>query len=227
MLKPSKLLIPLVFMIVACLSIGTATGQVDASVSAADSGASVSPGLPVATPAPGPATQPMPGPVSADNGQAAGPGSATPAGPTAKEPGTPGNPDAPVGVPPVTIAEPTDLVQAYRDLKARYNALKGTEGTERKFGIAAFLAIILKYLLDFIKLAHRVHSKPWFSKAMPWIAMGLSVPIALLSRYALGSGWFDALLYAGAGPGAIIVNELLKSFKSDNKPADPPTPVPA
>lgn len=103
------------------------------------------------------------------------------------------------------------LSKAYSELKAKYEAAKSeTDGGARKLLFAALLAAALKYALDGINFA----SKYTLSKQLAWVALGLAVPIALLSKYAGGAGWFDALLYAGAGPGAIVVHELIARFKS-------------
>jgi hypothetical protein len=56
---------------------------------------------------------------------------------------------------------------------------------------------------------------------MPLVAMGLAVPIGLLSHFVAGHSWFDSVLVAGAGPGAVFVHELIKRFTK--KPAQPAT----
>ncbi len=101
--------------------------------------------------------------------------------------------------------------QAYTDIKSKYEALKksGGDGSPKKLAFAAFLAIVLKYLLD----AVNVVSRRGLKKQLAWVALGLAVPIALLSKYAGGTGWFEALVYAGSGPGAVVVHELIARFK--------------
>lgn len=118
-----------------------------------------------------------------------------------------GSGSAVVTLPPIdTMA---GLKARYDELRASYNALKDSDGSPRKLALAALMALVLKFLLD---AANRVAEDRW-KKQLAWAALGLAVPIALLSKYAGGVGWFDALVYAGAGPGAIVVHELLARFR--------------
>jgi hypothetical protein len=92
-------------------------------------------------------------------------------------------------------------------LRAAYEALRASTDKSAKMLLwAGLLAAGLKLLLDLINLAAKRKPQKWLA----WVALGLAVPIALLSHYALGHSVFDSLVYAGAGPGAIVVNEIIK-----------------
>lgn len=107
---------------------------------------------------------------------------------------------------PVT---PPTIVDELKELQARYQALKGNQDKSAKMLlIAGLLAAGLKLLLSAVNLL--AGKKP--TKWLAWIALFLALPIALLSHYAGGHSVFDSLVYAGAGPGAIVIHELLKLF---------------
>lgn len=113
---------------------------------------------------------------------------------------------APVVAPP---AQTETLLSQLGELKARYEALKSNSDKSAKMLLwAALIAAGLKILLSLANLA--AGKKP--SKWLAWIALVLAVPIALLSYFAAGNSLFDSLVYAGAGPGAIVLHELLKVF---------------
>lgn len=115
-----------------------------------------------------------------------------------------------VAAPPIVVVtdQPTMLSQL-RDLQARYQALKANGDKSAKMLLwAALIAAGLKLLLSGVNLL--AGKKP--TKWLAWIAMVLAVPIALLSYFAAGNSLFDSLVYAGAGPGAIVLHELLKVF---------------
>lgn len=91
-------------------------------------------------------------------------------------------------------------------LRAAYDALRASHDPALTMLLwAGLLAGGLKLALSvFMRLVYK-ETKSWTR----WVALGAAVPIALLSHYALGNNWFASLVYAGAGPGAIIVHELL------------------
>ena len=119
--------------------------------------------------------------------------------------------------PPVIALPPIEsldgLKARYDELREKYEAAKDANGTPRQLLFCAFGAACLKVLLD----AANALAKHRWKQHLNWVALGLAVPIALLSRYAAGVGWFDAGLYALIGPGAIAANELLKRLRP--KPA--------
>lgn len=113
------------------------------------------------------------------------------------------------------VAEPPSMLSQLKELQQRYEALKGNTDKSAKMLLwAALLAAGLKLLLSGVNLA--AGKKP--AKWLAWIALVLAVPIALLSYFAAGNSLFDSLVYAGAGPGAIVLHELLKVFAK--KPAE-------
>jgi hypothetical protein len=99
-----------------------------------------------------------------------------------------------------------DVFTELSTLKQAYSALKDAKDPSAKPLLwASLIAIALRTLLA---LANAIWTKP--KKWLAWVALGLAVPIALLSHYAAGHGWMAALIVAGGGPGAILVNEVLK-----------------
>jgi hypothetical protein len=99
-----------------------------------------------------------------------------------------------------------DVFTELSTLKQAYSALKDAKDPSAKPLLwASLIAIALRTLLA---LANAIWTKP--KKWLAWVALGVAVPIALLSHYAAGHGWMAALIVAGGGPGAILVNEVLK-----------------
>lgn len=118
---------------------------------------------------------------------------------------------------PTVEPVPPTLVEQLKELQAKYTALKGnTDKSAKMLLIAGLLAAALKLLLSGVNLL--AGKKP--AKWLAWIALFLAVPIALLSYYAAGNSLFDSLVYAGAGPGAIVVHELLKRLAPKKKTAE-------
>ena len=106
---------------------------------------------------------------------------------------------------PTPAASPLDELG---DLKAKYDALRAAQKDKSPTLLlwAAMIATGLKLLLSLFSKYVAKETKSWTK----WVALGAAVPIALLSYFAGGASLFDSLMLAGAGPGAIIVHELLK-----------------
>ena len=103
------------------------------------------------------------------------------------------------------------------DLRAKYDLLKNEKDPATRLLLyAGLMAAALKLLLDLVNYAARSAK---LKSAMAWIAAGLAVPIALLSHYAAGASWFDSIVYAASGPGAVVVHELVSYFTSKQQPA--------
>jgi hypothetical protein len=105
------------------------------------------------------------------------------------------------------IASPLDELAA---LKAKYEALKAAKSSGSKdllwFAYAGLAAAVIRMVLAMINARRGDKPKSWAK----WAALGLAVPLALLTHYAAGEGLWAAIVMAGAGPGAIVVNELIK-----------------
>jgi len=139
--------------------------------------------------------------------------------------------DAPVEVPAVAVdpesgsATSTDgavdtlpeLKTAYEDLKSKYAAYKAATPGEKTVLLALFLAALLKLALDGVNLA----SKFRWKKALGWVALGLAVPIFVCTYYATSRSWISALILAAAGPGSVVVNELLKTLRKGTSTSAP------
>ena len=94
------------------------------------------------------------------------------------------------------VTEVSDVITEAKDLK-----------TGKFLAIAAFLAALFKLLLSLLKLS----SDFFKSKVVPKvIALVLGLATYLCANLAMGVGWVDALILAGAGPGAIFIHELSK-----------------
>lgn len=115
-----------------------------------------------------------------------------------------------------TPAPDQAMVDQLRELHAKYLAMKAAADKDTKMLLwAALLAAGLKILLSIVNMLAGYKPTKWLA----WIAMGLAVPIALTSHYALGYSLFDSLIFAGSGPGAVVVHELLKLFGKKPAPA--------
>lgn len=119
-----------------------------------------------------------------------------------------------LGVQP-PVMQPAPMLEQLRDLQAKYQALKDSKDKSAKMLLwAALIAAGLKMALSAVNALAGKKPKQWLAL----VALVLAVPIALLSHFAAGNSWFDSLIYAGAGPGAIVVHELVKIFT--RKPAE-------
>lgn len=116
-------------------------------------------------------------------------------------------------------AKEESLVDQAKDAKEAYDKVQTASPAEKKFAIAGLIAVILNLLLTGLKKVMKLtkSKKKW----LPYVALGLGVVIAVVERYALGGGWGDAILYGGAGPGAVVVQELMKAWakEDDSEPA--------
>ena len=142
--------------------------------------------------------------AQADTGSAAGPTVTVDTASVTAETTAPAAGSA-ADVPP--IGDPLDELAA---AKAKYDALKAAKDSGSKdllwFAYAALAAAVIRILLSAIHVWRGDKPKGWAK----WAALGLAVPLALLTYYAAGAGLWAAIVMAGAGPGAIIINELLK-----------------
>ena len=100
------------------------------------------------------------------------------------------------------------------EVVGKVKAAAAASSTERHLAIAAMLAVVLRFLLGMI--GPRIQ---WFSQhphAYRFAGIGMGVAIFALDKFAMGASWVDALIAAGSGPGAVLVNEYMKM-----KPAKP------
>jgi len=120
-----------------------------------------------------------------------------------------------------------------------------TDKLAKAMAAAASIAVMLKLLLSGLK-----SWKSYFKtdKGKAWLkitTLGTGFVAFLLTNFGMGLSWWQALIVAGGGPGAILVHELSRLIpvvegkapmpKSpsdappapDEKPADPPADPPA
>lgn len=116
-----------------------------------------------------------------------------------------------------------DLLDQAKDTKEAYDKVKSASPEEKKFAIAGLIAVALNLLLTGLKRGMKLTKakKKW----LPYVALGLGVVIAVVERYALSGTWFDAILYGGAGPGAVFVQELVGAWKKEESAAEEATPA--
>lgn len=108
-----------------------------------------------------------------------------------------------------------DLKEQLKEAREKYDELKDASPTEKKLAIAAFIAVLLNLLLTGLKKVMKFTKKG--KKYLPWIALSLGVVIVMVEKFALGGSWVEAIIYGGAGPGAVLVQELLGLFKKDSE----------
>lgn len=133
-----------------------------------------------------------------------------------------GSDSAPVGDP---IAE---LIKVREQFKTFKNDIQNTDDRHTKLlGLAALLATILRFLMaGLIRWGS-------FSSRLKDLTPGLLVLggalVALLTKFAGGMNWTEALLLGGAGPLAVFVEEAFKMVKKEKgrrasqSPPSPPT----
>lgn len=103
-----------------------------------------------------------------------------------------------------------EMQRQYRELRAAYDAAKDVQDRSLRMALyAGLLATLLKFALDAVKAIGSFALR----RAMSWVALLLAVPIALFTRFAAGGSWLDALIFAAAGPGAVVVHELINAVK--------------
>lgn len=115
-------------------------------------------------------------------------------------------------VTPMSPEEITALVGQLAEARAGIAKYQTAEPTAKKFALALLLAGILNIVVTIIKRLTNITETA--KKVIPWVALALAVPVGLLAKYGAGGSWVDAVIFAGAGPGAIVVQELMKLFKS-------------
>lgn len=94
----------------------------------------------------------------------------------------------------------------------------GPAGMPRSMVVAAALAVLLRFLLGFAGQYIGVLGRHRYR----WAALIVGVVVFGLDRFALGGSWSEAVLTALGGPGAILVNELLKMLPAKKGKAEPP-----
>jgi hypothetical protein len=122
---------------------------------------------------------------------------------------------------PVPVVEPgsnADLANKLEVAVKEIDDLRNRdkeEGSPLKYLIAAIIAALANLLLSIVKRAAKLNGKA--KKMLPWASMGLGLVIGIAGYYVVGTTMIDAILYGGAGPGAIIIQELFGPIKSAAK----------
>jgi hypothetical protein len=131
--------------------------------------------------------------------------------------------DADAGVGDV-VSGVSDTIEAAKDLK-------GKTGTDLALGISALLAVIFKMLLSLMKIVSK--NTGWFEGARgkaalkySTLALGGLAAIGAGIAMALGAGlaWWDVVIIALSGPGAMIVHEVSSLLPGVGKHASVPEP---
>ena len=110
-------------------------------------------------------------------------------------------------------AEPdhlADIVEEVGKLPGAVEAAKAAEGDKAAMfmAISAIIATVLKILLSLLKLTGAsIFKNKYFLKIAP---LALGFLIYLFADFAAGVTWYDAIIVAAGGPGAILFNELWK-----------------
>jgi len=108
-----------------------------------------------------------------------------------------------------------DLAQRLEVAVEKIDALRNRKeegGSPLKYLIAAMIAALANLLLSIVKRAAKLNGSA--KKMLPWASMGLGLVIGIFGHYVVGTTMIDAILYGGAGPGAIIIQELFGPIKS-------------
>jgi hypothetical protein len=113
-----------------------------------------------------------------------------------------GDDDSAVGLDDV-VADVTGIIDAA-------GAIKEAKGdrTAMFIAISALLAAVFKVLLDLLKLTGAaIFKNKTFLKVAPLV---LGFIVFLCTAFAAGQEWYNALIMAFAGPGAIMITEISK-----------------
>lgn len=99
--------------------------------------------------------------------------------------------------------------------------------TEKALVILGIVTLVLKLLLSLLKVATPFLKGPKAGLIIRLSTVGVGVLVFLFSNLTLGMPWWDALIAAIGGPGALFFHEISKVFpwfqtKEDPKPAEPP-----
>jgi hypothetical protein len=136
----------------------------------------------------------------------------------------------------------TDKDQGEKTAAVKAAEQSQTDKLAKAMAAAASIAVVLKLLLSGLK-----SWKSYFTtdKGKAWLkitTLGIGFLAFLLTNFGMGLSWWQALIVAGGGPGAILVHELSrlipvvegkKKYTSDappppdGKPVDPPADPPA
>lgn len=116
-----------------------------------------------------------------------------------------------------SVAKPTSvtdksLLDQLNEIRTEYAAYKNSTPAGKDLALAGLLAVLLNLALTAVKKIMSITDKG--KKWLPWVATGLGILITILDKYALGGGWVQALIYGAAGPGAVVIQELLGIKKS-------------
>lgn len=100
-----------------------------------------------------------------------------------------------------------DLREKLADLEKRYEAVKNAEPKKKRLPIAAFIGSITWLLISGIKRTKKMTKKG--KRWLPWVALALGPIAGFFDYYALGSGFWNALITGGGPPLAVLAQELL------------------
>lgn len=101
------------------------------------------------------------------------------------------------------------IMENVGDLPGAVDAIKNSEDkTARALAVCGLIAIILKIVLSVFKLIPAaIFKNKIFLKIFP---LGVGLAVFLLSSFAAGETWYNALIMAAGGPGAILFHEVWK-----------------
>lgn len=102
-----------------------------------------------------------------------------------------------------------DIMENVGEFPGAIDAIKNTEDkTAKAMAICGLIAIILKIVLSVFKLIPAaIFKNKTFLKVFP---LGVGLAIFLVSAFAAGEPWYNALIMAAGGPGAILFHEVWK-----------------
>lgn len=92
-----------------------------------------------------------------------------------------------------------------------------TDPTSARLAFAAVLAVVLRTALEVLKRQSALTSER-ARRAVPLVASGLGVVLALVDRLAMGATWTQAVIVACAGPLAVFANELVDVVRKWPRP---------
>lgn len=118
--------------------------------------------------------------------------------------------DDSAGEPDATEDPVTDLLETVGEVPGAIDGIKEAKGdkTAMFMAVCVLIGIILKILLSLLKLTGAaIFKNKTFLKVAPLV---IGLLIFLVSHFAAGTTWYDALILAAGGPGAILFHEVWK-----------------
>lgn len=111
-------------------------------------------------------------------------------------------------VPGPSSAAGTEIIELRREVERLHAAREGGDEAGSRMAIAAIIALVLKTAVSAFKKVKTEELTDGAKKAIPWIVAALGAVVAVLTHFAMGETWTNAIILGGGPPGAVLVHNL-------------------